>query len=105
MAKLATNIKKIVKKTDVAQIAHRKIVGEEKYDKIYDKAHFLTTPMIEARQQKKDAEAALANVKEEKVMPLSDEESLTRSRRKALSRRQALSRSSTILGGGSESLG
>lgn len=105
MAKLATNIKKITSNTDLAQIAQKKIVGDKKYNDIYDKAHFLTTPMIEARQQKKDAEAALANVKDEKVMPIADQDALDRAKRKSLQRRQAYSRDSTVLGGSSETLG
>lgn len=105
MAKLASNIKKITSKTDLIQVAHRKIVGDKKYNDIYDKAHFLTTPMIQARQATKDAEAALANAQAEPIMPIPDEEALTRSKRKALARRQSLGRSSTILGGASETLG
>lgn len=105
MAKLHSNIKKLVTKTDLIQVAHRKIVGEEKYDKTYDKFHPLGTQAVEAREAKKAAEQELADVQEEKVMPIADDEELTRAKRKALARRQSLGRSSTILGGASETLG
>lgn len=121
MGKLASNIKNIQKKAYPLLVGPEgfatkaigtKIVGErtdqnlqDKSSKIYDQAHFLTTPLIKARDARIASENALKDVKAQPVMPIADEDQLARSRRKALSRRQSLNRSSTILGGGSESLG
>lgn len=101
MAKLASNIKNVVKKTDVAQIAQRKIIGDDKYNQVYDSAHFLTTPMIQARQATKDAENAANAIKDEPVMPVPDDELLARNKKKALARSNR-GRASTILGGSSD---
>lgn len=96
MGKLHSNIKKY----SLSQKLTRKILG----DKNYDKAHFLGTSAVAARDARKAAERAATDAANQPIMPIADEEELERSRKKRLSRRNR-GRASTILASESETLG
>lgn len=87
-------------KQGLAGTAVRSVVG----DKTFDSAHFLGTSAVDARDARKAAERAATDAENEPVMPLADEESLRRSKKKMLSRKNR-GRASTILANDSETLG
>lgn len=95
MAKLHKNVSKY----SLHARKERKIFG----DKTWDQTHFLGTSAVKARDAAKAAENAQKAAENEPIMPLADEEELSRSKKKMLGRRNR-GRASTILSD-SETLG
>lgn len=83
---------------------NKKLLGS-KIGGALNKTDIFGNMSIKASDSKHAAENAARDAANQPVMPLPDDEELTRSKRKALARRQSLGRSSTVLGGASETLG
>ena len=83
---------------------NKKLLGD-KIGGALNKTDVFGNMAIQASDSRKAAEQAAKDAANQPVMPIPDEEELTRSKRKSLARRQSMGRSSTILGGASETLG
>lgn len=105
MAKLHKGVKKVFQKTSFSQQVFKKALGEEKNNEIYDTLHPMGTQMVQQQEAQEEMKKQIADANaEDKVMPLADDEALQASKRREASRRRR-GRSSTILGGSSETLG
>lgn len=105
MAKLHSNIKKSVEKTTFS----RRLFGKKNFDKVFDQMHPGGTSMVDQRNAQKEMENETELMKAEAAapppppMPIEDEAALRANKRREAGRRRR-GRSSTVLGGSTETL-
>lgn len=105
MGGLHKKIKKVRKYFEPHLLMAEKSFGKQKTDELFDAAHPIGTMAEQQYDATKAAEAAVKAQAEEPVMPIADDESLRRARRRSNQRRRNQGRASTILGSDAETLG